>query len=1083
MLNIYTGREDIDKQRYMFARIRRQDLEAEHRQSIFLIVPDQFTLETERSAFAYMDVPAFVNPVVLSMNRLAGKALAEAGERTDHIDRYGNYMLLARLLYRNKGRLSLYRNLENSTGFIAQLSEAVMSLKSHLVSPEKLAECAAAAERGGAGGVLLGRKLRDVAALYAEYEASLSGSLPDGADIARRFAELIPKSKLLAGAVCWVFGFDYFSPLHLKALGAMAARASEVNVVLTAEKGNPFFALTAGLVEELEKAAAEAGAETQVYSVKKDAAERGIDCSWLPEDEKPPEIAHIEKNIFEGPVRAYASEAGRESSALKFVAAQNRYAEAEAAAREIVRLIAGEGLRWRDILVVCNDQDRRAAAIQRVFASFGIETFLDKRHDAGYNPVLAYIALLPEIAARGRRAEDVLAWIGTGLTDVCDSDAEELENYAERYGLRGGDWQKPLTRGADAYGAESFARISNAAKYAGDMIALFSERFGAGGSPAGSARTARARTEGLKAFLEEDARLPEKVAACADRLEAEGFLEYASRMRGVWAAALEIFAQIGAALGDVVTSAEEYATVLRVGFASVMMGVLPASSDCVTIGTMQRTRTGRVKAMFVLGANDGELPLFAEDDGLFDDSEKEMLEGLELTAFRREENLHDEEQLAIYKNLSKPTRLLHVSYTAFGEDGKEETKPSRVFDRLRALFPDTPLEKAAEPEGDEPKGDGSYGPSGTGQANRPLLAHSLGAEKMRALLPGVLSPTAIEKYSRCPFAFLMERGLRLRELRRHEIDNRGMGDIYHEALRRFGEAMNEKGGPPANGASAWNTAARPDTDAVVGDIFRELEAAAERRKTAPAGADEPAALVSEEGALLFDKDDPAAVYRRGRLEAIVRDVCWILTERAKAGGAERILFETEFGAGGEFDRVRPGGGLEIAGRIDRIDILPGGRAKVIDYKSGAEKWSAANVKNGWQLQLMLYLKAVESGYEPAGVSYFRIFEPRVNLSDPKAPSAPDEIRGAAEGLYRGDGVALKSEGADDALPGALPGEKELTKEEFDSLRAEADKRLAEIAEGLSRGEVPANPKQKAGGDSVTACTYCDYRSICNYEAT
>jgi len=485
------------------------------------------------------------------------------------------------------------------------------------------------------------------------------------------------------------------------------------------------------------------------------------------------------------------------------------------------------------------------------------------------------------------------------------------------------------------------------------------------------------------------------------------------------------------------------------------MGVLPASSDCVTIGTMQRTRTGRVKAMYVLGANDGELPLFAEDEGLIDDVEKEILEGLGLTAFRREENLHSEEQLAIYKNLSKPTRLLHVSYTAFGADGKEETKPSRVFERLRALFPGIPLDKAEEHSETNFTSFTSRFESGDS---------SIDAEKMRELLPPVLSPTAVEKYSRCPFAFLMDRGLKLRELRKHEIDSRGMGEVYHEALKRFGEVMNKRGGPPANSESVWNTASRAETDRIVNEVFTELE-------TVP---------ISEEGDLLFDKNDPAAVYRRGRLESIVKDVCWVLKERAAEDGAERILFETDFGYGGEFDKVRIGDeGLEIAGRIDRIDVLPGGRAKVIDYKSGSEKWNAENVRSGWQLQLMLYLKALEDHYKPSGASYFRIFEPHINMSEFKSPPTPEEIREAAEKAYSSDGIVRGD--TEEASSKTTSGEKTLSDTEFDGLRAEVDKRLFEIAAGLSRGETPAHPKQKAGGDNVTACTWCNFRSICNYE--
>jgi len=364
----------------------------------------------------------------------------------------------------------------------------------------------------------------------------------------------------------------------------------------------------------------------------------------------------------------------------------------------------------------------------------------------------------------------------------------------------------------------------------------------------------------------------------------------------------------------------------------------------------------------------------------------------------------------------------------------------------------------------------------------------------------------------------MEKGLKLGEIRKHEIDSRGLGDVYHEALKRFGEMMNEKGGAPSTEESAWSQASRGETNAVVEKIFYEIEAGE--------------APVSDEGALLFNPYDKAAVYRRERLQAIVQDVCWALTERTKESGAQRMYFETNFGEGCEFDMIRAGdnGELKIAGRIDRIDVLPGGRATVTDYKSGYEKFSDVNIKTGWQLQLMIYLKAVESKYEPAGVSYFRIFEPSVSLSGTKRDLSGSKILEEISKEYRSDGIVLgKPERTKDEIienakqctakspppktrqeaflndsfeklvdgmeseeiqalviktnPSRLAtGEKILPENRFNEIRAEVDARLNEIAKNIACGKIPAVPKQKAGGDNVSACTWCDYLSICNYEA-
>ena len=1084
MLNIYTGREDIDKQRYMFARIKRQDLDDERKHPVFLVVPDQFTLETERSAFDYMDVPAFINPIVLSMNRLAEKVLAESGESPEYINQYGKYMLIARLLYRNKGRLELYRDLENSTKFIAQLSDAILNLKTHMISPEELKKRADASGSGEEEGALLSKKLRDLAMVYEEYEEALAEGVPDSTDIARRFKELIPESGILSHATIWAYGFDYYSPLYLEAISAMAARAREVNIVLTAEAGDPRFSLTNDMAEALLSYAGKAGAKAKTISIIKDAEDRGIDCAYLPADAKPQEIIHVERELFAGPVRPYEGEAEtdhgaeKKGSALRFTMASGYYSEAEAAAREIIRLIMEEGLRFREILVVCNDQNKRAAAIKRVFDAYGIGAFLDKRREVGHNPVLAYITALPEIIIRGYRADDILRWLGTGLTDISEAEAEELENYTARYSLRGSAWSRPLRFGAKLYDGEALAQIERSVKYVGDTIAGFEKYFhGSGSKKAG----ARSRTEGLKRFLE-DIGFPAKISEYAERLKAKGFLENADHMHGVWNEALGIFAQIDAAFDDTKMSAEEYATVLKVGFASIMMGVLPSSLDNVTIGTMQRTRTGRVKALFVLGANDGELPMFAEDDGLFDDFEKEALKNLGLAEFRREESLHFEEQLAIYKNLSKPTRLLWLSYTAFDPDGSKETRPSRIFERLRALFPDAVLEKSLA--GDE---------QNRAFEHTKRFDFTLGPERMKSLIPQTLSPTSIEKYSRCPFAFLMEKGLKLGEIRKYEVDSMGIGEVYHEALRRFGEMMNA-GGQPAESESAWKKATRGEVDLMVEGMFDDIGSARS----------DAAEAISDEGALLFDKNDPAAVYRLNRLKQIVRDICRVMTEQVRESGVEKMSFEADFGNGKAYGQLDIAD-LGVSGRIDRIDILPNDRAKVLDYKSGNDKFNFEDIRNGWQLQLMLYVLALRPEYTPVGAAYFRLFEPFINLSEKNAPETGEAIDRAVLDEYKSDGIILESAlkeneatewTGDEAGPvdgkakgakkkrektKASTGERILTGAEFDELVDATKKRLEEIALTIARGDAPAAPKQKAGSDDITACTYCDYRSICNYD--
>jgi ATP-dependent helicase/nuclease subunit B len=750
-----------------------------------------------------------------------------------------------------------------------------------------------------------------------------------------------------------------------------------------------------------------------------------------------------------------AGEAGGVPPALRLVAARDFESEALAAAAVIRRLVFEEGFRYRDILVLCNDPGRRASAIKRVFDACGLPVFFDRRRDVDHNPVLEYILVLPEILARGRRSEDVFRWIRTGLVPIAPADAEELENYALRYRLRGTAWGKPLRRGAKEYEEEVFARIGAAARQVAEMLDAFATRFSAG-------RTARERTEGLRAYLVEDARLPVMIEQLAAALEADGYDEYAAEMRGIRDIAEGILDQIAGSLGDLVMGMEEYAVVLRAGFASVKMGVLPPTSDRVVVGTMQRTRTGSARAMLVLGANDGLLPMFESSDDLIGDEEKEALEELGFSAFRSAGNLMHEERLAIYKNLSKPTRLLYLSYTDAGMGG-ETAGSSQVFTRLHRLFPDVPVEVADEVP--------VYGvlaeapDAGGAQRIAPELLRALLAAQGGAGDDGAgggddgaggggaltLSTSAIERYSRCPLSWFLGSGLKLSERRIFAVDSRNIGEAYHEVLMEFGKAMSADGLPVSDPASRWRLSARADTDRMIDGIY---EALSER---------------------LFEgvfRERPQDRYRGTRLVRVLKEVAWALTERVRESGTETLLFEQAF------DGLTLGGGVQARGRIDRIDVLADGRAKVLDYKSGGDRFSFDEIESGWQLQLMLYLKAVADtySYEPAGVSYFPVKEAHVNLSGDKAPRTPEEIEESIRGAYRSDGFAVGSP------EDAAPGERVVSAGEFASLRETVDALLGALAADIAAGDTSARPKtsghKSARGEEINACTYCRFRSVC-----
>ena len=104
MLNIYYGRENIRKDKFIF-----DSIGAGSTGKVLLLVPDQFTLQAERDAFFYLGVKGFMDLDVVSISRLGSKILAETGGgKTPMINKYGRHMLLAKILREKREELELY---------------------------------------------------------------------------------------------------------------------------------------------------------------------------------------------------------------------------------------------------------------------------------------------------------------------------------------------------------------------------------------------------------------------------------------------------------------------------------------------------------------------------------------------------------------------------------------------------------------------------------------------------------------------------------------------------------------------------------------------------------------------------------------------------------------------------------------------------------------------------------------------------------------------------------------------------------------------------------------------------------------
>ncbi|MBR2779046.1 MAG: PD-(D/E)XK nuclease family protein [Firmicutes bacterium] len=1074
MINVYYGRSDRDMDRFLYSRIaERMPL------NTILLVPDQFTLQAERDAFSYMNAEALLELEIMSFGGLSRRILGYAGRPPGTvINKYGRYMLLSVLSSALDSPDGIFGETAGSTSFLELLTDLITELKQYGVTPEELLEM----EEAFADDALLQEKLRQVRRIYSDYRDATEGKFTDSEDLQAYVNAHAAEYPRIADSVFWIAGFDYLVPGMLELVEAIAADAPEVNIVLAGDDTqNDVFEVPRRMGRQFREMASRAGTPFSEEYI-------GI----LTEDPDPE---------------------------VRIVKAGDFYAEAESAAVRITELVREQGYRYRDIVVICNDMTKRGSVYRRVFEDYGIPLFVDDKRSIAQEPEIEFIDAMTDCVVRRRRFDDVFRMLKTGFSPLDDNACDLLENYCRQYHIRSGRWKSPFRYGSTELGEERLAEIDGY-RQAADAYMTAAEQLFRG------RKTVLEKTEALYTFLTEQADMPRRIEQARQELENSGLLEQAGITAQIWEAILGIFDQIVEVLGSRELSDGEFAEILKEGFREVRIGMIPTTGDQVLMGTMQRSRFSQVRALFVMGANEGILPEEGHGAGLLSEEEMQMIEQRFRSVGHTDEQRRMEQELAVFRNLGKVQDLLVLSYADQDTDGSE-LRPSLLVTEMLLNYGSDILEydvlrsgddlrlvqteQAAMPhlirslrgamDGREPEPvwkaaalvltgrpeyemvrSGLFHTNRVERAGRAQVRELFGRGGSREL---IFSASSLEKYSRCPFSFFVSYGLRPSEQRSFETDMRSVGDIYHDCLKRVARALTDRETGVSGEGSGWQTITEEEVAEMVSGFIDEF------------------ALSYREGVLDATERDR---YLRERIKPAAALTAWLMIEQVRSGAVRAIYFEQGFGQK-PYDLFPPivieledGGQVAVEGKIDRVDILQGedhDLVRIIDYKTGRESFDLEEVRSGWRMQLMIYLKGAMGGIRaagPAGVFYFSIRNQNINITGLGGEDAEREVRKKHVDGAKLDGILINDNevisgmdreftGSSSVIPvyrkkdGTIKdGNALLSEEDFADLIRVNDENMKQAAEGLAGGRVDIDP---AKGKQSDACRYCSYRSICS----
>ena len=1115
-LRFYFGPSGSGKSHRIYEEIMQRAAQEPGR-NFLIIVPDQFTMQTQKDLVMRSDRGGILNIDVLSFGRLSHRILEEVGTKEMPVlDDTGKSLVLQKIAADLKEQLPAMGSLLHKQGYIHEVKSAISEFMQYGISTQDMDKLIASAEKRGA----LAMKLRDLKTLYRGFQDYIRDhfiTTEETLDVLRRS---LVKSKILPDSVVVFDGFTGFTPIQNRLIQELMRVCEETIVTVTiGEEEDPYqmdgeqklFHLSKKTVADLVKLAAEAEVTRGEDVFVKGGPNRFTEA---------PALCYLEQNLFRYQYEPYTEK----QCEIRMFEALSPREEVHQTALYIRKLIREEGLTYRDIAVVIGDLEGYASYVETEFGQLEIPCFLDRTRGIVLNPMIEYIKSALQLYIRDFSYDTVFHFLRSGMADISREEIDELENYVIRTGARGyRTYSRLFTRRTEEMQQGSGQEDTERAEETMERLNRIRQQFADTVEILHMAPRAKAGeyVDHLYDFLEQN-QVQQKLLNYQQQFEQEGDLAKAREYAQIYRLVMDLLDQIYELLGEEEISLQEFADILEAGFGEITVGTIPQNVDRIVVGDMERTRLKQVKVLFFLGVNDGNIPKNASKGGIISDMDREFLieSGTEMAPSPRQQMYI--QRLYLYLNMTKPSERLYLSYAKVNSDGKG-IRPSYLIDTVRKLFPQLAVEypqnrsRLEQIEGRQEGArylaeelreyaDGTLREEErqdfylmyrayeadpedrdrlTAAAFRRYKESGLSRIVARALYGRQLenSVSRLETYAACACRHFLQYGLSLQEREEFGFEVSDMGNVYHAVLENFAGKLAE------SGRTWWDFEENFATQAIKEAV-------------------EGYAATYGETVLYSSARNEYAITRMSRI--LTRTVL-TLQQHLKQGSFQPDDYELSFRFAEDLDSIHVDLSEEekmhLQGRIDRIDVSEDAEhiyVKVIDYKSGNKKFDLAALYYGLQLQLVVYMNAAmelesrkhpDKEIVPAALLYYHIDDPtietpveltqeqineeiltklRMNGVVNSDPAVVERLDRFLQDKSKVIPVEKKKDGSFSARSGIL------SREELQVVSAYVDTKIRQIGREILDGKIAANPYEKGNEE---ACIYCAYKKVCGFDGS
>ena len=1039
-----------------------------------------------------IDRLAVIDAEVVTFNRMAYRVMNELKRANiNSISSCGKSMLIYDILLNEKKNLKF---VGKSNENVEMIGTQITEFKKHGITVENLKEAI-----NVSNDKYLTSKMQDMLQIYEKYQNQINEQFIDENDTLTILANLLEKSTEFKNCEIYIDEFVGFTKQEFAILRSLLKNNNDIYLTVC--------------TDEIEQSISP---DTDIFYTNKQTLDKILNLAKQENIKieepvkletkyrfKNKELQHLEENIYKVPYQKYKGNVQN----IQLFLAKNGYSEIEKLATEIVKLVRDNNYRYNEIAVITKNLEEYSNLCKAIFSKYNIPVFIDEKKDLSQNLLVRYILGVLNIFAKNWSYEAVFEYIKTGFLNIDDSDINLLENYCIKWGINRSKWYKGEWIFYDETDELKEKLLHIREIVINPLLELKKKLIGQS--------NVKNITEKIFEFLIEN-KINKKLEIKMQELIDLGEIDKAKEYETSWKVISDVLDELVLILGDKNVSFDNYASILKVGLGNSSLGKIPASQDQVIVGDVDRSRSHKVKAVFIIGVNDGVFPSIHKTEGFFNDVDREKLKniGAEL-AKGTIEKLYDD-NFNIYKAFSTAEEKIFLSYSSANIEGKS-LRASMIINRIKKIFSN--LEETSDvieskkeivtkatsyedllDEISEFRDEGKcnenllelYNYYKNSEEWKNKLENSMTAlsytnepekmsEKSIDRLYGDTLKTSIsklEQYKSCPFSYYLKYGLQLSEKNELKIEAVDTGTFMHDVIDEFFDIIEQKG-----------INVKQITDEEIKQIVDEI-------------VEQKLQLKQNYIFTSIPKYRVLAV----RLKKVILKSMRYIVDSLKYSKFEVLAHELEFKNGKEYEPIvfelDNNKKIEITGKIDRIDIAKtsdGNYIRIIDYKSSIKDINLNEVVAGLQLQLLTYLDAVcdINDFLPAGVLYFNLIDQSVKAN---SRISDEQIEAEIKKQFKMKGLILADvevakmmdtnleSGSSNIIPAYVDKEGNLssksnavTRKQFESLQKYTKRIIKQISREILSGNIDIKPYYKVKGGK-TPCDYCSYKTICNFNS-